>query len=110
VPLDQFAPRINASVSGLIGILVYHMSQKNSFPKVGYSMLADYYFILAYVFIVIFMINIISAQMLWSSGEKERAKRQNRRFSLGAIAIVVVMGGAVAARDSAERRALGEDE
>jgi ABC-type branched-subunit amino acid transport system substrate-binding protein len=44
VPLDQFAPRINACISGLVGILVYHMSQKNSFPKVGYAMVADYYF------------------------------------------------------------------
>lgn len=38
VPLDQFAPRINATISGLVGVLVYHMSQKNSFPKVGYTM------------------------------------------------------------------------
>ena len=29
---------------------------------------------------------------------------------IGAVAIVLVMGGAVAARDSAERRELGEDE
>ena len=28
----------------------------------------------------------------------------------GAVAIVVVMGGAIAARESAERRELGEDE
>lgn len=41
VPLDQFAPRINTSISGLVGILVYHMSQKNAFPKVGYTMVAD---------------------------------------------------------------------
>lgn len=95
VPLDQFTPRINASVSGLIGVLVYHMSQKNSFPKVGYTMMADYYFILAYVFITFFMINIINVQVLWSAGEKERAKKRNRRFSLSAIAAVVMIYSAM---------------
>ncbi len=88
VPLDQFTPRINASISGLVGLLVYHMSQKNSFPKVGYAVTADYYFIVAYVFIVVLMVNIISVQNLWSSGAKESAKKRNRVFSLSAIALV----------------------
>ena len=90
VPLDQFAPRINASISGLVGLLVYHMSQKNSFPKVGYSMLADYYFIFGYVFIVVLIINIIATQVQWSAGNKDVAKKRNRIFSLGSLGIVSI--------------------
>ncbi len=89
VPLDQFAPRINASISGLVGILVYHMSQKNAFPKVGYTMIADYYFLLAYAQVVTLIICIIYTQSLMSGGQKELAKVWNRRFSFGAMIAVV---------------------
>ncbi|MCY7386529.1 MAG: ABC transporter substrate-binding protein [Burkholderiales bacterium] len=91
VPLDQFAPRINASISGLVGILVYHMSQKNSFPKVGYTMVADYYFLTAYALVVAMIIGIIFTQTLISKGQKDDAKKWNFRFSIGsAIAAVGV--------------------
>ena len=89
VPLDQFAPRINTSISGLVGILLYHMSQKNAFPKVGYTMVADYYFLLAYAFVVSMIICIIFTQTLMSRGEKELAKKWNWRFSIGAIVLAV---------------------
>ena len=85
VPLDQFAPRINACISGLVGILVYHMSQKNSFPKVGYAMAADYYFIIAYALVVSLLVSIIVTQTLQSDGKKDVAKRLNRRLALGAM-------------------------
>lgn len=89
VPLDQFAPRINASISGLVGILVYHMSQKGSFPKVGYTMIADYYFLTAYALVVAMIVGIIFTQTLMSQGQKDRAKAWNLRFSIGsAIAAV----------------------
>lgn len=89
VPLEQFAPRINASISGLVGILVYHMSQKSAFPKVGYTMVADYYFLLGYLQVVTLIICIIYTQSLMSDGQKELAKRWNRRFSIGALLAVV---------------------
>ena len=95
VPLDQFAPRINASISGLVGILVYHMSQKGSFPKVGYTMIADYYFLTAYVLVVAMIVGIIFTQTLMSKGQKDEAKVWNRRFSIGsaitAIAFYALM-------------------
>lgn len=89
VPLEQFAPRINASISGLVGILVYHMSQKNAFPKVGYTMMADYYFLLGYAQVVTLIICIIYTQSLMSDGKKELAKQWNRRFSVGALVVVL---------------------
>lgn len=89
VPLEQFAPRINASISGLVGILVYHMSQKNAFPKVGYTIVADYYFLFAYAFVVSMIVCIIFMQTLMSSGQKELAKRWNKRFSIAAIILAV---------------------
>jgi len=91
VPLDQFAPRINASISGLIGVLVYHMSQKNSFPKVGYTMVADYYFLIAYAFVVAMIICIIFTQTLMSSGQKDLAKQWNRKLSYGAMVSAVII-------------------
>ncbi len=84
VPIDQFSPRIGASISGLVGTLVYHMSQKNAFPKVGYLMTADYYFLAAYAFVVSIMICIIFTQTLMASGQKELAKLWNRWLSIGA--------------------------
>ena len=91
VPLDQFAPRINASISGLVGILVYHMSQKNAFPKVGYTMVADYYFLTAYSLVVIMIVGIIFTQTLMSKGQKDQARQWNRRFSIGsAIAAISI--------------------
>ena len=91
VPLDQFAPRINASISGLVGILVYHMSQKSAFPKVGYTMTADYYFLSAYVLVVAMIIGIIYTQSLMSRGQKDEAKAWNRRFSVGAAITAVAI-------------------
>jgi hypothetical protein len=89
VPLEQFAPRINASISGLVGLLVYHMSQKNAFPKVGYSMMADYYFILGYVFVVILMINIIATQVKLAAGHKDQARRRNKIFAVAALGTIL---------------------
>lgn len=95
VPLDQFAPRINATISGLIGVLVYHMSQKNSFPKVGYTMSADYYFLVAYAFVVSMIFNIIFIQTLQSAGKKDVAKIWNTRLSIGAMIAAIVIYAAM---------------
>ncbi|KIL97605.1 Branched-chain amino acid ABC transporter amino acid-binding protein [Paramagnetospirillum magnetotacticum MS-1] len=95
VPLDQFAPRINATISGLIGVLVYHMSQKNSFPKVGYTMSADYYFLVAYAFVVSMIFNIIFIQTLQSAGQKDVAKLWNKRLSIGAMIAAIVIYAAM---------------
>lgn len=95
VPLEHFAPRFSASISGLVGILLYHMSQKNSFPKVGYAIIADYYFLIAYVFVVGLIISIIGTQTLWGQGHKERAKKLNRQLALSAITGVVLIYSAI---------------
>ena len=93
VPLDQFAPRINATLSALIGILLYHMSQKNSFPKVGYSMIADKYFLLAYVFVVMMIFSNMTTQRMMSQGLKEQAKQWNHRMSIAAFILCFSLYG-----------------
>jgi ABC-type branched-subunit amino acid transport system substrate-binding protein len=95
VPVDQFVPRVNAIISGVIGILVYHMSQKSSFPKVGYAMIADYYFIAAYAFVVALMIGIITTQTFQSAGNKELAKKFNRRLAIGSLVGAVAIYAAI---------------
>jgi ABC-type branched-subunit amino acid transport system substrate-binding protein len=95
VPVDQFVPRINAAISGVVGILVYHMSQKSSFPKVGYAMIADYYFIAAYALVVTLMIGIIGTQTFQSAGNKELAKSVNRRLAIGSLIAAVAIYAAI---------------
>jgi len=95
VPIDQFSPRLGAAISGLVGILVYHMSQKNAFPKVGYIMTADYYFLVAYAFVVAIIICIIFTQTLMASGQKEMAKRWNRWLNIGAMVSVTTIYAAM---------------
>lgn len=97
VPLDQFAPRINATLSALIGILLYHMSQKNAFPKVGYSMLADKYFLLAYFFVVMMIFSNMTIQRMMSLGKKDEAKIWNNRISLSAMILCVSLYGLLTA-------------
>jgi len=89
VPLDQFAPRINATLSALIGILLYHMTQKNAFPKVGYSMIVDKYFLLAYFFVVVMIFSNMAVQRMMSQGHKEQAKIWNTRISLSAVTLCI---------------------
>lgn len=79
VPLDQFAPRINATLSALIGILLYHMSQKNALPKVGYSMLADKYFLLAYFFVVMMIFSNMTIQRMMSLEKKRRGQNMEQQ-------------------------------
>ena len=67
------------------------MSQKASFPKVGYTLTADYYFIIAYVFVVSVIIGIIYIQTINSQGKKENAKRLNQLLALGALRMVTTL-------------------
>lgn len=97
VPLDQFAPRINATLSALIGILLYHMSQKNAFPKVGYSMMADKYFLLAYFFVVMMIFSNMTTQRMMSQGMKEKAKTWNDRMSISAFILCFSLYGILTA-------------
>ena len=70
------------------------MSQKASFPKVGYTLTADYYFIIAYVFVVSVIIGIIYIQTINAQGKKEHAKRLNQMLALGALlGIVTIYAG-----------------
>lgn len=93
IPVDQFAPRINATLSALVGILLYHMSQKNSFPKVGYTMIADYYFLLAYMVVVIMIFSNMKTQQMMSAGQKDQAKAWNRRMSISALMLSIIVYG-----------------
>jgi hypothetical protein len=66
------------------------MAQKNMFPKVGYTMIADYYFLAAYILVITLIIFIISAQILVFRGQEKIALVWNKRFSI--IAVIGVIG------------------
>jgi branched-chain amino acid transport system substrate-binding protein len=92
IPVEQFVLRVNASMTALLSILVYYMAQKSALPKVGYLMKSDYYFILAFGFIMgIKVINVLVVNVLVKHQHKEAATAYNRRFAM------VFIPGAVAA-------------
>jgi branched-chain amino acid transport system substrate-binding protein len=95
VPLDLFPSRIGACISGMVGILVYHMSQKNAFPKVGYTMVADYYFLVAYVVVIALIIMIILLQHLISEQRLAQAQYWNVRIGILATITVVSIYGTI---------------
>ena len=83
IPVEQFVLRINVSMTALMSILVYYMAQKASLPKVGYLIKADYYFILAFLFILtIQIINVFVVNILVNKDHKPQAESLNRRFTL----------------------------
>jgi len=52
IPVEQFALRFNLSMTSLLSVLVYHLTQKSALPRIGYLMALDYYFIVAYMFVL----------------------------------------------------------
>lgn len=91
IPVDQFVLRINSSMTALMAILLYYLAQKSALPRVGYLMKADYYFILAFAFMLVLQsINIYIVHRQQSDGKKEGAQRLNRVFSRWFVAITVL--------------------
>ncbi|MBF0390202.1 MAG: ABC transporter substrate-binding protein [Desulfamplus sp.] len=89
IPVEQFVLRSNLSMTSLLSILLYHMAQKNTLPKVGYLMKVDYYFITTYFFILLIIAINVTSTIYIQKKENETAVKLNRRFQFVAIPIIL---------------------
>ena len=91
IPVEQFVLRINVSMTALMSILVYYMAQKSVLPRVGYLMKSDYYFILAFLFILaIQIVNVVIVNILINKDKKPLAEKVNKYFSIYFVAAAIL--------------------
>ena len=96
IPAEEFALRIQSSLTALLAVLVFYMSQKATLPKVGYLMKSDYYFILSFVFILaVAVIDVQVVKLLVRTDGKALAEQYNRRFVFTFVPVVLVSFAAV---------------
>jgi ABC-type branched-subunit amino acid transport system substrate-binding protein len=80
IPVEQFALRFNLSMTSLLSVLVYHMTQKSALPRVGYLMALDYYFIVAYIFILTLIAFNVYVMIQVLDNKVEIVQRINKIF------------------------------
>lgn len=91
IPVEEFSLRIQSSLTALLAVLVFYMSQKATMPKVGYLMKSDYYFILSFIFILaITVIDVQVVKLLIRHNGKEIANAYNRRFTLAFAPVIIL--------------------
>ena len=90
VPVAEFAERLSLAMTALLSILVFHMTQSESLPNVGYIIIGDLYFILAYVFMFILICNIVLVNLYLSNEKKELAEKLEKRFSIIFISVTII--------------------
>jgi len=93
IPVEQIVLRLQLSMTALLSIIVYHLAQKNSLPKVGYLMKVDWYFIIAYCFILsLIFLNIIVVRKVLQK-DNEGAQKLNKWFTVGLVPIAILAYG-----------------
>ena len=91
IPVEEFSLRIQSSLTALLSVLVFYMSQKATLPKVGYLIKSDYYFILAFIFILaITIIDVQVVKLLIRQNGREIAARYNRRFMFAFVPVILL--------------------
>ncbi len=81
IPIDQFEQRISLVMTALLGVLVFHMSQGDKMPNIGYLMKADLYFIYSYVYLLMLIINTITVNLFVKKGKTAFARTLERTGS-----------------------------
>ncbi len=90
IPIEQIVVRLQLSMTALLSIIVYHLAQKNSLPKVGYLMKVDWYFIISYCFILLVIcLNIVIVRKVLHK-ENERAMKLNNRFIFALVPLALI--------------------
>ena len=64
IPNTQFDARISLVMTALLSILVFHLSQEEAWPNVGYLVAADKYFMSAYILTFALILESIVANWL----------------------------------------------
>jgi len=64
IPTTQFDARISLVMTALLSVLVFHLSQEEAWPNVGYLVAADKYFMTAYILTFALILETIMANWL----------------------------------------------
>jgi len=93
VPQDSFDARMALVMTALLSVLVFHLSQGDALPAVGYMVKADQYFITTYALLFILILLSIGVNMLAKFEHEELAKTIFRRSGFVMIPAVVIIFG-----------------
>lgn len=71
--------RIAIVITAILSVVAFHISQASDLPEVGYLVTADHFFLLAYIFCALSMLEIIIMDMYVSRGDMNAAVRLDRK-------------------------------
>ena len=91
VPQDNFDARMTLVMTALLSVLVFHLSQGETLPAVGYMVKADQYFIVSYVILFTLIIMTIGVNMLINWGKTELAQSVFRISSYVMVPLTVLV-------------------
>ena len=64
IPPSQFDARLTLTMTALLSVVVFHLSQGEDLPNVGYLMRADQYFMVAYLLLFVLIIKTVVVNLL----------------------------------------------
>lgn len=93
IPWEQFDARLTLVMTSLLSILVFHMSQSEALPSVGYMIKADQFFMVAYILLFSLVTMTIAVNILVKIGNEKLAKMIDRFFAYVFIVSVPISFG-----------------
>jgi branched-chain amino acid transport system substrate-binding protein len=90
IPTQQFDARIGLVMTALLSLIVFHLSQGESLPSVGYLVKADQYFMVSYVLMFTLILNTITVNILVRRESLTLARKLDCWFAAIVIPIAVV--------------------
>ena len=100
IPLGYFDGRLGLAITNLISAVALQLSTSSDLPSVGYLVLLDKIYNLAYLVIFGSLFESVLVTRIHDSGKVERARRIDR-WSAGLLLVVIVVGLAFILRSRA---------
>ncbi|HIF33312.1 MAG TPA: hypothetical protein EYQ75_16910 [Planctomycetaceae bacterium] len=91
VPQDNFDARMTLVMTALLSVLVFHLSQGETLPAVGYMVKADQYFIVSYVILFTLIFLTIGVNLLINWGKTELAQLVFRKSAYAMVPLTVLV-------------------
>lgn len=91
VPQDNFDARMTLVMTALLSVLVFHLSQGETLPAVGYMVKADQHFIVSYVILFTLILLTIGVNMLINWGKAELAQSVFRFTAYALVPLTMVV-------------------
>ncbi|MFC1833262.1 hypothetical protein ACFL2Q_00840 [Thermodesulfobacteriota bacterium] len=83
VPVENLDIRITICITALLATIVFHLSQGESLPTVGYATVGDYYFVFAYVLMLVNTFMVIFVKWVGEGPAQTFATHLTRLVSVG---------------------------